>query len=217
MRLEVRVEGGGFRDVATEVLSEAERAVTAGMRDAGLSLQRGWRSQVVGSGLGQRLSNTVRLRVFPESQPSLGAASLVWTKAPAIIAAFERGALIRGVRGLWLAIPLPAAGRTGLGGKKVTPLGWERRTGMRLRFVYRRGQPSLLVADDARLSAVTGQAAAIRRPRRRDGILTGAATVPVFLLVPQVKLPKKLDVAGLAGEAAVRLPGAIVSRWREAR
>jgi hypothetical protein len=213
MRLEVTVIGSGFRDVTAAVLSEAELAVTAGMQDAGVGLQQGWRRQVTGSGLGQRLANTVRLRVFPGAEPSLGAAALVWTKAPAIIAAFERGALIRGVRGLWLAIPLPAAGKTGLGGKKVTPLGWERRTGMRLRFVYRRGKPSLLVADDARLTRATGLATSIRRPRRRDGILTGAATVPVFLLVPQVKLPKKLDIAGLAGEAAVRLPGAILSRW----
>lgn len=214
MKLEVQViDDPG--DATDAVLVDAEDAVTRGIRDAGAGLQRGWRGQIKGSGLGTRLANTVRLRVFPEREASLGAAALVWTKAPAIVAAFERGALIRGVNRLWLAIPLPAAGKIGLGGRKITPQRWEQRTGMRLRFVARRGKWPLLVADDARLTSAQGLAAANRRRRRRDGILTGAVTVPVFVLVPQVKLPKKLDVEGLAADAALRLPGAILGRWRD--
>jgi hypothetical protein len=50
-------------------------------------------------------------------------------------------------------IPTAEAGTRGLGRARITPLGWERRTGMRLRFVFRRGRPSLLVADDARVNA----------------------------------------------------------------
>ena len=64
---------------------------------------------------------------------------------------------------------------------------------MRLRFVYRRGRPSLLVADDARVNA-RGLAAAKRGRRRRDGMLTGAETVVIFILVPQVRLRKRLDL-----------------------
>ena len=124
--------------------------------------------------------------------------------------------LIRGKDGLWLAIPLPAAGLTGLGRQRITPWRWEQRTGMRLRFVYRRNGPSLLVADDARLSS-RGLAAAKGGRRRRDGILTGAQTVPVFLLLRQVKMPKKLDLDGLAREATARLPGAILGAWGVAK
>jgi hypothetical protein len=59
-----------------------------------------------------------------------------------------------------------------------------------------------------------GLSAAKRGRRRRDGILTGARTVPVFLLLRQVKMPKKLDLDALATEATARLPGAILWAWR---
>jgi len=68
---------------------------------------------------------------------------------------------------------------------------------MRLRFFYRRNGPSLLIADGERLNS-RGLAAAKGGCRRWDGILTGAPTVPVFLLLRQVKMPKKLDLDGLA-------------------
>jgi hypothetical protein len=41
----------------------------------------------------------------------------------------------------------------------------------------------------------------------------GATTVPIFLLVPQVKLPKRLDLARDADRALDRVPGLIVAAW----
>lgn len=204
---------GGLNAIATEILQEAEAAVTRGVFAAGRGLRDDWRGQVRASGLGSRLANTVRQADFLRSGASLRAASLVRTKAPDILHAFDGGVLIRSKDGLWLAIPLPAAGLTGLGGQRITPGRWEQRTGKRLRFVYRRNGPSLLVADDARLNS-RGLAAAKGGRRRRDGILTGAQTVPVFLLLRQVKMPKKLDLDGLARNATARLPGAILGAWK---
>ena len=43
----------------------------------------------------------------------------------------------------------------------------------------------------------------------------GLATVPIFLLVSQVKLPKRLSLDGPAREAEARLPGLILTNWRE--
>ncbi len=43
----------------------------------------------------------------------------------------------------------------------------------------------------------------------------GLAAVPIFILVPQVELPKRLSLEGPAREAEVRLPGLIVANWRE--
>jgi hypothetical protein len=83
---------------------------------------------------------------------------------------------------------------------------------MRLRFVFRRGRPSLLVADDAQINA-RGLAMAKRGRRRRDGMLTGAATVVVFILVPQVRLANRLDLARDATAAVSALPGAILAAW----
>jgi hypothetical protein len=41
--------------------------------------------------------------------------------------------------------------------------------------------------------------------------------VPIFLLVPQVKLPKRLDLARDAERALDSVPGLIVANWVDAR
>ena len=56
------------------------------------------------------------------------------------------GPLIRSKNGFWLAIPTPAAGKSTRGGR-ITPGEWERRRGLRLRFVYRRTGSSMLAAE----------------------------------------------------------------------
>lgn len=212
MKLEITVEPD-FSRVTGEAVRDAQVAVSATMGSAGRALQAGWRAQVLSAAFGQRLANTIRARLYPEGRPSLGAASLVWTRAPEIVHAHDAGVLIRASKGLWLAIPLPAAGALP-GNARMTPRAFTQRTGLKLRFVPRRGRPALLVLDDARLTS-TGRAAANRRRRRRDGILTGAVTVPVFILVPQVKLPKRLDIERLARATAERLPGLLAANWKE--
>lgn len=43
----------------------------------------------------------------------------------------------------------------------------------------------------------------------------GVVTAPVFLLFPQVKLPKRLDLARDVERAIDGVPGLIVANWRE--
>lgn len=128
-----------------------EKAVSAAMREAGADLKTAWRGQITQAGLGIRLANSIRSQTYPKAGESLKAAALVWSKAPVIIGAHDTGPLIRSKDGFWLAIPTAAAGK-GLKGGRITPGEWERRRGLRLRFVYRRRGPSLLVAD-GRLSS----------------------------------------------------------------
>ena len=122
-----------------------------------------------------------------------------------IVGAHDTGPMIRSKEGFWLAIPTPAAGKSTRGGR-ITPGEWERRTGLRLRFVFRRRGPSLLVAE-GRLNS-KGRAVASRAKTGR-----GLTTVPIFLLVPQVRLKKRLDLERPSRAALNALPGAIVSRW----
>ncbi len=190
-------------------IKAGERAVSTATREAGNSLKSAWRTQITGTGLGQRLARTIRSEQYPKGKPSLNAAALVWSKAPVIIGAHDTGPLIRSKNGFWLAIPLPAAGKS-LRGGRITPSDWERRSGLRLRFVYRRTGPSLLVAE-GRLNA-RGRAVASRSKTGR-----GRTTVPIFLLVPQVKLPKRLDLSRDADAAQDALPGAIVANWVDGR
>lgn len=203
-----------------EVELETARSVTDAMREVTEGLKSDLRADVVDAGFGQRLANTWRGKTYPDSAVSLEAASFVWSKAPNIVDAFDHGVTIRSSRGFWLAIPTPAAGLKGLsatgGMKRITPGGWERRTGMRLRFVYRRGGPSLLVADNSRLTK-RGLARA-NTGRTRGGApytrLAGRTTVVVFLLVPQVTLKKRFDIASAAQRWADRVPSVIAARWR---
>jgi hypothetical protein len=51
--------------------------------------------------------------------------------------------------------------------------------------------------------------------RSRTG--RGVATVPIFLLVPQVKLSKRLDLARASERAHDAVPGLIVAKWVEGR
>ena len=190
-------------------ITAGERAVSAAMREAGTGLKLAWRGQITGAGLGPRLANSIRSEVFPKAGASLNAAAVVWSKAPVIVGAHDTGPLIRSKNGLWLAIPTPAAGKA-LGGRRVAPGAWERKTGLRLRFVYRRSGPSLLVAE-GRLNT-KGQAVASRSKTGR-----GQVTAPIFLLVPQVKLPKRLDLARDAERAHDLVPGLIVAGWVEER
>jgi hypothetical protein len=155
-------------------------------------------------------ANTIRSQTYPKGRNSLDAAALVWSNAPVIIGAHDTGPLIRSASGFWLAIPLPAAGKAS-GGKRITPGMWEQKTGLRLRFVYRSRGPSLLVADAVRLST-RGQAAVSKSKTGR-----GQVAALIFLLVRQVKLPKRVNLARDAERAQAAIPNRIVANWIEVR
>jgi hypothetical protein len=185
MKLKLDIAPDLVAAMAAEVKA-GEKAVTAAMREAGTGL-----------------------KTYPKAGESLNAAALVWSKAPVIVGAHDTGPLIRSRDGFWLAIPTEAAGR-GLRGAKITPGEWERRRGLRLRFIYRRRGPSLLVAEGRLNSRGLGVASRSKTGR-------GRTTVPIFLLVPQVKLPKRLDLGRDADRALDSLPGQMVSNWVERR
>ena len=204
MKLDLSLTGDIVTAMRAEILA-GEKAVTTAMRVAGAGLKSDWRTQITRARLGQRLANTIRSKTYPAAGESLEAAALIWSNAPQIIGAHDTGPLIRSKDGFWLAIPTPAAGK-GSRGKALTPGEWERRRGLRLRFVYRRRGPSLLVADGRLNSRGLGVASRSKTGR-------GQSTVPIFLLVPQVKLAKRLSLARDAERAQAAIPGLIVAKW----
>lgn len=106
--------------------------------------------------------------------------------------------------GFFLAIPLPAAGSRG-DNRDLTPGEWERRTGITLRFVYRPGRASLLVADEGTLNARTGTYRPITRRRTqadaRRGFTRGATTTPIFVLIPSVGFANRVSLRPLIDSA----------------
>lgn len=204
----------GRNDIAamtSAVIRDIEIIHTQSVKEVTDKIKTGWRQQIGGAGLGAKLPNTIRAKVWPTGQASMDAAGLIWSKAPKIVGSFERGVTIRSQDGFWLAIPTAQAGR-GRFRRKFTPLTWERHTGLRLRFVYRPGQASLLVTDGARID-VRGQARRKGgRRRRSDGILSGEQTVVIFFLVPQARIAKRLDLMRQADALAATLPGRIQAK-----
>ena len=206
MKLNLDISPDLVAVMAAEIAA-GEKAVSAAMREAGNDLKSAWRGQITQAGLGRRLANSIRSQTYPKVGESLSAAALVWSKAPQIINAHDAGLMIRSKSGFWLAIPMAAAGK-GPRGRRITPGEWEQRRGMRLRFVYRRNGPSLLVADGRLNSRGLGVASRSKTGR-------GQSSVPIFLLVPQVKLSKRLNLARDAERAQAALPGLIVANWVE--
>src|ERR687892_2806237 len=96
-----------------------ERAVANGTRDAGRGLRTELRRQVASAGLSQRLANSWRDRHYLNQK--LDAASLVYTKAPQIVRAFDEGAVIRSKRGRFLAISTQNAPSKGTDGRPIKP------------------------------------------------------------------------------------------------
>ena len=65
----------------------------------------------------------------------------------------------------------------------------------------------MLVADGRLSSRALGVASRSKTGR-------GRATVPIFLLVPQVRVRKRLDLARDVEKVAGKVPRLVVERWR---
>lgn len=214
MRLQAAIEGK-LNEVLRDEARVAERAVSNAIRKATDGLKQDLRQQVVSAGFGNRLSKSWRSKLYPAGAASIEAAGLVFSKAPVIIRAFDEGAVIRSKNGVWLAIPSPAAPKKGVGGKRINPSNFPEHRFGRLRFVYR-PRVSLLVVDNARasFSRKTGQLRGFRKAS--DSALRtgrGLTTVVMFFLVPQVRLPKKLDIDRQANRWRGRIPALLNREW----
>lgn len=200
LKLAVR---GRLRETIAAEEAAAARGFTSGIRLATEALKLDLRQQAIQAGLGRRVANSWRSKVYPTPGASLGAAGVVFSRASHIIEGHE-GALIRSADGFYLAIPTDAAPKKVLG-KRVTPGSLERAWGIRLRMVPgggrggRAGRPALLVADLRQRRGKRGGFAAPSIAARRPQKLM---TVPLFVLLPQVRLKRRLDTEAVFTRAA---------------
>jgi hypothetical protein len=199
-------------------VEDVEQAVTGAMIVVADGLKTELREQVTGSGLGQRLANTWRGKRFPEAQPSINSAAYVWSKAPDIIDAYERGPTIVPVNGRkYLAIPTTncpsrrRGGGFGSKGRKASPFEVETLFNTDLKFA--KAANGRLIAF---IEAVGAKSKRGFRPGTPKRLAQGRAIVAVvmFILVPAVRVRKRLDVEGAANRWADRVPGLIAQHWR---
>ncbi|HVJ02359.1 MAG TPA: DUF6441 family protein [Sphingomonas sp.] len=122
---------------------------------------------------------------------------------------------IEGKSGQWLAIPTPAAGSRGRS-RFLTPGEWERRTGQRLRFVYRGGRRSALLVAEGVTNGRTGSYRPITRARtaadNRRGFQRGAQTVVIFVLVPTVAFANRISIKPTVDRAGPMLTENFMAR-----
>lgn len=215
MRITTKVEGNLRLDMETEI-RVGKMAALAAVAGVGAAIKQNWRDQIKQAGLGSRLGNTVRSDVYPKGVGSLNAATLVWSKAKKIVGAFETGVEITAKNGKYLALPITQAGfRAGGGrGRGMTPEDWERRTGRVLSFVPRKSGVALLVDTGTR------SAAAGRRLRRgeygpRQASARPNRVKPIFILVPRVRLQKRLGLYSAADRLAQSMGARLVAGWRD--
>ncbi len=214
MRLEAAIKGDLRKFMEGQKLA-AEAAVTAGVAKITTSIKDDLRSQVVNTGLGNKLAKSWQAKFYPKGQKSISAAGWVFSKAPKIVRAFNEGALIKSKDGFFLAIPTEAAPKRGIGGRRISPSTFPEHTLGKLRFVYRSGKISLLVVDNLR--ARTGKRGGFRKAS--DSAMKsgrGLATVVMFLLIPQAKLTKRLDYQAVVNRWQPLLGQAILDNWQEA-
>jgi hypothetical protein len=189
------------------------RAPAAAVARTSAEVKEELRRQVRAAGLGEGVARAWRDKRYDRDKDTGEPAevALVYTRAKPIIRGFEEGSLIRSRKGRALAIPTDAAG-IGPGGRHMTPALFRRARGLPLREVWPRGRRfGMLVSVGARLDA-RGRAAGRRAGSGRLGRKPAfGPQIVVFWLVPQARLPRRLDVAGVRARAGAALRGALAA------
>lgn len=232
------VTGPRGRDIARGLEEDLARIQTAAVRENTMLFRDDLRAETIAGLTSFRLSRAWRMKIYPTMTDSLDPAGWVWIRGPrpgsvssgtaaaVLIDAFEKGVAITARRGGWLAIPTDAAGKRaplpgnalrGRGSQqaRVTPEGFERRTGLKLRFVPKGPGKALLVVDGAQRERKSGRAS-VYRPKGRGSKLYGPSgrTIVVFVLLRQVRLPKRLDLQGPVLRAEQRWQSLLTKHWR---
>lgn len=209
-----------FTDVMKSERQRLAKGATKAVREASRALEKDLEAAGKSAGLG-RLAMAWDSRVYPKDRDSLNAAGEVYAKGgkdgatQKALEAFGAGAVIRSAAKFFLAIPTDAAPRRGTDGKRIKPSTFPEGRFNRLRFVYRRGAPSLLVVDNLR--ARTGKMAGkFARASKRAIAKAQTSTVIMFILLPLVRLRQRFDLKGIERRGRERLRQ-LAARYMSAR
>lgn len=207
MRLVAAIVGSLDQVVRDELATSAE-AITSGTSRTVDAVMNALRVETLAAFGSDRLAKTWRGEVWPKGRASMGAAGIVFSKAPHIIEAFSATTTIRSRSGFFLAIPSPEAmAMRGSRGERPTPDAVERRMKIKLQFVYRSGASSLLVAD---LRRRTGKRGGFSAPTARTRT---TESVVMFFLVPFVRLKQVFNLDRTEDRALDDLVRNILTEW----
>jgi len=205
MRLDAKTIG----DLRKNLRKEREvikRISVQSTKEATNGLKKELRTDVVGAGFGTRLSNTWRSKLYDDSKgPEVDVKGFIYSRAPEIIESFDQGVVVRPKNGgRYLAIPtknIPRHISRGKGKKRanITPKLYRERKGELSLIKSKKGHLFLIAQRQATYSKKTGEFRGLRKPSKRS-LETGNNLVStvMFILIPQAKMPKKLDVDKIA-------------------
>lgn len=159
-----------------------------------------------GKGTGRSLATAIRFQTYP-ANPGVRArnpAALLYVQPSAvhIFEAFEEGATIRAKEGRFITIPVPGspAARENFGDKPQgqTVLEKLKARGVEVKFVPATPtRPAMLVAENVRLRTTRKDRMKISRATRTKSgnFASGVTTVPLFFLVEQARIDKRINLA----------------------
>jgi hypothetical protein len=225
-----------FAQVLENVAADGRAAVTAGIRGATADLKNTLRAQVRANFASRSLPTTWQQLDFPARGQSLSAAGRVFSRVPVIINAYSEARAIRGRRGQRLAIPTgwnATRGRRGRGeaGVRITTAQMAANPSA---FVVRaKGNPGVLLWC---LPVAQGEAGVSARGRRSRALVAGGAVqiatgkdrgrlrrrealkqgfVPMFILLREVRLARRIDLDGPIRATSAAIPRKITAAWRD--
>ena len=155
------------------------------------------RSDLRGAGLGN-IQKTWRSEIFPRRGLAYEPTGFIYSKAEYIIQAFDEGRPIRGRSGGFLAVPIPGSPAEDLKPKRGT--GRSRVQAAREKFGDERlfvipGKAGRAPILAAKLVGFNKAGRLVKKKPTKSGKLpSGTATVPLFFLVEEVSLDRRLDV-----------------------
>jgi hypothetical protein len=152
-----------------------------------------YRQEVRRAGLGDRLANTWRTRVYPLRGESWHPTVHVWSNAPMLAAAHADGGTIVPKAGKFLAIPTENV--TSRGGRRRTPRDIESEFNQDL-IIKPTRHPNVFLALIRAVRARSGRGFR-RTSARRRGQGRAEQLVPMLILVRQVTLKPRLNWRGL--------------------
>lgn len=238
MRFRAALEGSLEKLMAAELTAQ-RRAITRAVKETSAEIKEGWRAQIRRAGLSPRLANTVRAETYPRGRQSRGAAGLVFVRAGkdgqigsavAALANLSQGAVINpGGGGRYLAIPTGYNLRQGQrqGGRQgriiVTP---EMMVADRKMTFTIRVAGALLWCIRLTTAQAKGRNGRVQtrvfRGNNHDRQLLGGGRrkrvsdmqkqgwLPMFVLVPQVRIARRLDLDSVTDRAYADLPARLL-------
>jgi hypothetical protein len=176
------------------------KANTKAMHDIGKEARDEGRKVIVGAGFSNKFANSLVVKFIPSSGYVLDPAAYLHTTIN-YADIFETGAVIAGKPYLWLPLPNVPAGHGGR--PHLSPKQYVAEIGP-LFTIHPAGRPPMLAT---RITTIgPARPSRVSRGRLKRGVAFGRGqhfqTIPLYVGVPTVNIPKKFDTHAVFAEVA---------------